>query len=229
VIVLAIKNKREFRTLEPPAYLSKGALNIHGLFVRSSDNNYVLMRLEPLRGDPYSLVYHEYTHLLLSHSRTSIPLWLSEGLAEFYEHTEINDHGALFGEPNEKHLMLLRQEKLIPLATLFTVNEKSPYYVEEKKGAIFYAESWALAHYLTMKDYADKTSRIGEYTKLVSDQTDPVTAGSRAFGDLKKLQRLLELYIEQQSFNQFGTKLQVEIDDANFAVKSISRTQVEAV
>src|SRR5215472_12996170 len=44
--------------------------------------------------------------------------------------------------------------ELLPLPTLFTVDETSPYYLEEKKGAIFYAECWALTHYLTLKDYA---------------------------------------------------------------------------
>jgi len=34
---------------------------------------------------------------------------------------------------------LLRQNKLLPLATLFTVDHTSPYYHEENKGSIFYA------------------------------------------------------------------------------------------
>jgi hypothetical protein len=124
---------------------------------------------------------------------------------------------------------LLRQEKLLPLTTLFTVDEKSPYYIEEKKGAIFYAECWALTHYLTLRDYAEKTSQVQQYKVQVSDGVDPVTAATRAFGDLKKLQRTLELYIEQPSFNHFETRLSNKVDESLFHVKSISLAQVQAM
>ena len=40
------------------------------------------------------------------------------------------------------------QNRLIPLPVLFAVDHNSPYYHEENKGSIFYAESWALVHYL---------------------------------------------------------------------------------
>src|SRR5262249_49101623 len=80
-----------------------------------------------------------------------------------------------------------------------------------------------------MKDYAEKTSKIGEYTRLVSEKIDPVTSGLRVFCDLNTLQRVLQLYIEQRGFNHFQTKLHAEIDGANFIAKSITQEQVEAV
>ena len=43
---------------------------------------------------------------------------------------------------------------------LFAVDAQSPYYHEENKGSIFYAESWALTHYLFTKDPAEN-DRIG--------------------------------------------------------------------
>ena len=48
-----------------------------------------------------------------------------------------------------RHLQMLRGKKLLPLATLFEINRTSPYYNEREKSSIFYAESWALIHYLT--------------------------------------------------------------------------------
>ncbi len=69
--------------------------------------------------------------------------------------------------------MLLRQEHLLPLATLFTVDYNSPYYHEENKGSIFYAESWALTHYLEVKDTRENTHRLTDYAKLVSQKVDP--------------------------------------------------------
>lgn len=229
VLVLAVKDKHQFRKLEPRAYLSKKSLPLHGMFVRAADKDYILMRLDSEAGNPYPLVYHEYTHVFLREGKEVIPLWLNEGLAEFYQGTEIYDREVLLGEPNQKHLMFLRQAKMLPLATLFTVNETSPYYLEEKKGAIFYAECWALTHYLTLKDYGEKTSKVPQYISLVNDGVDPVTAAARAFGDLRKLQRSLELYVEQGGFKHFETKLLNKIDEAQFAAEAMTTAQAEAV
>lgn len=229
VVVLAIKSKDEFRALQPSAYASKKALPLHGMFVGGSDKNYILMRLDSEAGNPYPVVYHEYTHLFLREADERMPLWLNEGLAEFYQSTEIYDQEVLLGEPNQKHLMFLRQEKLLPLATLFTVDEKSPYYLEEKKGGVFYAECWALTHYLTLKDYGDKTSKVPQYIALVNENVDPVTAAARVFGDLRKLQRSLEIYIEQSSFNHFETRISRWIDDSHYQVKAMTPAQADGV
>jgi hypothetical protein len=67
------------------------------------------------------------------------------------------------GEPSRDNILLLRESRLLPLATLFTVDDKSPYYHEENKGNIFYAESWALLHFIQVKDRQDNTSRLSQY------------------------------------------------------------------
>jgi len=229
VVVLAIKDKDQFRALEPRAYVAKNALPLHGLFVGGSDKNYILMRLDSEAGNPYPVVYHEYTHLFLREADEWMPLWLNEGLAEFYENAEIYEQDVLLGEPSQKHLMLLRQENLLPLPTLFTVDEKSPYYLDEKKGGVFYAECWALTHYLTLKDYADKTSKVFQYISLVNEKVDPVTAANRVFGDLRKLQRSLEIYIEQKSFDHFETRISHTVDVSGLQVKSMTAAQAEGV
>ena len=187
-----LRDAKDFRALEPEAYLAKGSLKLAGLFLRAADKNYVLMRLDAEGEHPYSIVYHEYTHLLLSKSAEFMPLWLNEGLAEFYQNTDIHEKEALLGEPSGDDILWLRQNRLLPLATLFTVDYNSPYYHEENKGSIFYAESWALTHYLEMKEFAEKTHHVPDYLDLVSKQVDPVTAASRAFGDLNQLQKELE-------------------------------------
>jgi len=97
IIVLAIKDENDFRALEPQAYLAKGQLKLGGLFLRAPDKNYVLMRVDAEGPHPYAVVYHEYTHFLLSKSAEWLPLWLNEGLAEFYENTDIHEKDVALG------------------------------------------------------------------------------------------------------------------------------------
>ncbi len=179
ITVLAIKNENDLRALEPSAYLAKGQLKIGGLFLRVPDKNYVLMRLNADGEHPYAVVYHEYTHLLLSRAEF-IPLWLNEGLAEYYENTDIREKDVLLGQPSPGNLEVLRENRLMPLATMFAIDHSSPYYHDENKGSIFYAESWALTHYLEQKDFRDKTQRLTVYAQLLAENVDPITDAVRA-------------------------------------------------
>src|ERR1022692_59079 len=229
IVVLAIKDEKDFRALEPQAYLAKGQLKLGGLFLRAPDKNYILMRMDAEGEHPYAVVYHEYTHFLLSKAAEWLPLWLNEGLAEFYENTDIHEKDVALGQASPGNLRLLGENRLLPLATLFTVDTNSPYYHEENKGSIFYAESWALTHYLYAKDYQEKTQHLTDYAELLVKQVDPVTAATRAFGDLKQLQSNLESYIRQGSFNYFKMPNATEVDDTAFNVRALTGAQADAV
>jgi Flp pilus assembly protein TadD len=228
IIVLAIKDEKDFRALEPAAYLAKGQLKLAGLFLRTPDKNYVLMRLDAEGEHPYSVVYHEYTHLLLSKADW-MPLWLNEGLAEYYRNTEIREKDVSLGQPSTENILLLRQNRLLPLATLFAVDHTSPYYHEENKGSIFYAESWALTHYIRVKDYEDHTHRMADYAELLMQKVDTVTAAERAFGDLKRLQSGLEEYVRQSSFRYAKATAANDVDDSTFQAQALSVAQADAV
>jgi tetratricopeptide (TPR) repeat protein len=229
IIVLAIKDERDFRALEPEAYLSKGSLKLGGLFLRAADKNYVLMRLDAEGDHPYSIVYHEYTHLLMSKSEDWIPLWMNEGLAEYYQNTEIREKEVFLGQPSTENILLLRQSRLLPLPTLLTVDRNSPYYHEENKGSIFYAESWALMHYLQTRDFKEKTSRIANYGELMAKNVDPVTAATQAFGDLKQLYSTLEGYVRQGSFSYLKAPVETSVDASAFKIESLAPLQADAV
>jgi tetratricopeptide (TPR) repeat protein len=228
ITVLAIKDEKDFRELEPAAYLAKGQLKLGGLFLRGADKNYVLLRLDAEGQHPYAVVYHEYTHLLLSKAEW-MPLWLNEGLAEFYQNTNISEKEVELGEPSPENLYLLRKNPLLPLAALFTVDRTSPYYHEENKGSIFYGESWALTHYLEMKDYRDKTNRVTDYAQLLAQKVDAVTAATRAFGDLKQLQSALEGYVQQGTFQYLKMPGATDVDDAAFQAQALATPQADAV
>jgi hypothetical protein len=228
IIVLAVRDKNEFQALEPQAYLADQALQLNGLFVRASDQNYVLMRLDAEGSHQYAIVYHEYTHWLLSKS-PNLPLWLDEGMAEFYETAEINEKSAALGAANLRDLQLLRQMPLLSFDMLCSIDEKSPYYREKKKGSIFYSESWALAHYLYFHDFDYKTSRLNDYMDLLAQNMNPVLAAKRVFGDLKHLETALEHYIQQGSFDRLRMAPISPVDDLAFEAEPLTEANVNAV
>src|SRR5579863_2393971 len=229
IVVLAIKDEKGFRALEPETYLGKGKLDLAGLFLRAPDKNYVLLRLDAGGDHPYAVVYHEYTHLISSKAEAWLPLWLSEGFAEFYENTDIRDKDVLLGQPSAVNLALLRQNRLLPLATLFAVDHASPYYQEENKGSIFYAESWALTHYFMIKDQKENTHHLLDYLDLVSRKVDAVSAATRAFGDLKVLQSSLQDYVEHGVFLYFRMPVSKPVDESGFKVQTVRPASADAV
>ncbi len=229
VIVLAIRDEKDFRALEPEEYLRKGQLKLGGLFLRAPDKNYVLMRIDAEGDHPYEVVYHEYTHLVLAKDAEWMPLWLNEGLAQFYETTLIHDKEVDIGQASQQNIMLLRQQSILPLATLFKVDQQSPYYHEENKGSIFYAESWALTHMLMIKDGHEKAHHLSDYIQLLAKGTDPIGAAITSFGDLRQLEGALRKYVQMQAFYFSKEPLITEVDESTFKARSLTESQSEAL
>jgi tetratricopeptide (TPR) repeat protein len=228
ITVIAVKNKQGLQALEPEAYRAKGQVNLAGLFLRNTDKNYILVRLDAQEEHPFAAVYHEYTHLELGID--GMPLWLNEGLAEFFQNTDIRDKDVLLGQPSPDNIIYLRQHRLIPLPVLFQVDANSPYYHEEEKGSVFYAEAWALTHYLEVTDYNEHTNRIAAYLHLVKQQADPTAAAEQAFGDLKKLQATLEDYIGHARYMYFHmNSAAAPIDPTLLKVTPLTDPQADAI
>ncbi|MGA2808932.1 MAG: tetratricopeptide repeat protein [Terracidiphilus sp.] len=230
IVVLAARDQKSFATLEPAAYLAKGQIKLGGLFLQAPDTNYMLLRLDAGEEHPYAAIYHEYTHLQFASVSAWLPLWLNEGFAEFMQNTEIRDKDVFVGQPNVDDILYLRQNRIIPLSVLFSVDRNSPYYHEEQKGSVFYAESWALTHYLEVTDHEKGANRLGDYFRLVSQHVDPVTAGETAFGDLKKLQTALEYYIQVGNYKQFKlSSAAAPIDESAYKVRLLTPAETDAV
>lgn len=226
IIVFAFKDRKGFNAVEPAAYLAKGSMQLAGLFLRTPDKNYILVRLDAEGDHPFAIVYHEYTHYM-NRKAVWMPLWLNEGLAQFFENTDISNDEVLLGQPNPQELELLGQRGLLPLDTLFRVDHSSPYYHQEDKGSVFYAESWALVHFLEVTDKQKGTHRLEDYARLLTQNKDPVSAAQQAFGDLGQLQKSLAAYIS--GFNGLQAfKMRVGFTANEASYKSTPLTAADA-
>ena len=120
---------------------------VDGAFVRTPHSNFILVNGEhaqKVRG----LIYHEYVHFFVGYNFPSLPLWFEEGLAELYSTFDADASHAYLGKVVLEHLIWLRENPWIPLDELLAVNARSPIYNEATRRGAFYAQSWALVHYL---------------------------------------------------------------------------------
>lgn len=229
IVVLAVEDKANLEGLLPQAYLGKGKLALAGLFVRAPEKTYILVNPNSPGVHPYAAVYHEYTHFILSRTGEWMPLWLSEGLAEYYQNTEIYDDEVRVGKVDSLTLEFLQHNPLLPLATLLAIDVHSPYYHEEDKGSTFYAESWALALYLKTKDDRDKTQHVQDYLDLMHKGVETVAAATQAFGDLDQLQAGLQKYVMTSEDGYARLPSSVQLDDAAFSVRNTTKIQIDAI
>ena len=198
IVVYAARNEESLRTLLPQLWEYDGRARAGGVFLSRGDRSYVVLRTDVRvpragEGSPFHVLHHEYTHLVLDLNFESLPLWLHEGLAEYLGTTLIDDDRIELGLPILGHLLLLREVRLMPTADLLQVPRESAEY-EGERASLFYAQSWALAHFLMQAGSGDG-GRVGEYLKLLSDGVDDAEAASRALGDPRELHRSLEGYV----------------------------------
>jgi tetratricopeptide (TPR) repeat protein len=231
VTVLAAKDEATLRNLFPVFWQKKNLSHPTGVFVRGHDANYIVLEvnvsLDPSAVVPYESIYHEYVHYLMRDLSFQLPLWMVEGIAEFYGNTRIQSDRVLVGVPSTDVLWLQRTP-LLPLNTLFDVDVLSPYYNEKHKTSIFYAESWALTHYLLTRDRKNQTHELQDFVELLGKGMAQREAARRTIGDPDSLERKLRKYIRSDSF--IAAKLEPpKVDNDAFQVREMSEAESLAV
>ncbi|PYX22030.1 MAG: hypothetical protein DMG82_16010 [Acidobacteria bacterium] len=234
VTIVAAKDENTLKTLLPEYWAKKGSVHPAGIYLNTADTgaNYIGLRLDvSLNQDayePFEPVYHEYVHYLTRRMIAHLPLWLVEGFAEFYGNTRMENKNVFVGAPSTSHILLLRQKSLLPLDTLFDVNFSSPYYHEESKASIFYAESWALTHYLIMRDSKEKTHRMTDLLALLAKGVDQKEAAKQTIGDSRPLETELRAYVQKSEF-RVASVAPPKIDENGFQVRGLTDAESLAV
>jgi tetratricopeptide (TPR) repeat protein len=202
-----------------------------GYFQPGPDVNYITLTTETRdQQDPFNVIFHEYTHLLVNNTLGNVPLWFNEGLAEYYSTFSItDDQKVAIGKPIGSHVFLLRENKLLPLRTLFLVDHKSPHYNERNKQSIFYAESWALMHYLIIGK-AGRLEQLGKFLQLVDANMPMEQAFQQAFQmNFEAMEKELREYIRQDRYHfltgHFERKLET---DSTMEAAPISEAEAQA-
>lgn len=190
--VIVFKSKDLARAYAPRGAGGDGA----GVFLGAPDRRRLLFVDD--KGRVPSVAQHEFTHALLDAALPDAPLWLHEGLAEYFSTFRLDTDRARAGSALLDHVETLHGNRLLPIVELFAVKRSSPAYHEVARGSMFYAESWALAHML-LHDADAGTSRL-ERVLVAARDGDFETAFRREYGDEQALLLRLKAYIEQDRF-----------------------------
>ena len=205
--------------------------NNAGYFQKGEDVNYITLTTELSAQNPYSVIYHEYVHLLVDNVSGNAPTWFNEGLAEYYSSFDIEeDRKAHLGDLIPYHLETLREEKLLPLRALFAVDQYSPYYNESGKRGVFYAESWALVHYLILGNGGQRASQLSKFIQLITANVKIEDAFTQAFQTtVEAMEKELKKYVEGHTFKMqvatFDHKLEF---DNEMKVAALTEAEAQA-
>jgi hypothetical protein len=140
----------------------------------------------------FETLYHEgfhafaTNHLWESAGAREIPRWLHEGMAAYYEMSAVEAGDLIHGAPHADFVKVCRREQarsgLLPVEKIlqggpehFLVTHRS----QARGSGLYYAQSWALAHYLSTRATREQ---VAAYVVDVLNGQDPVKAFEKMLG-----------------------------------------------
>ncbi len=142
--------------------------------------------------DAEGILLHEYAHhfMMAEGAGIAYPAWLVEGFAEVNSTAEFGVDGSInLGIPAAHRLYGLAMGSL-PVETLLT---SSADLRDPRSTEMFYARSWLLTHYLTF--HKPRRGQLATYLKAFNSGKPSLNAAKEVFGDLKKLDSELDVYL----------------------------------
>src|SRR5436309_2210413 len=93
--VLLIGDEATMKELEPEYNGHK--IPVAGFYQRGQDRDFVVLSGLVFPETRTNVIYHELTHYFLSRALASHPMWLNEGVAEYFATAEIRDDEVVLG------------------------------------------------------------------------------------------------------------------------------------
>ncbi|MDB5440946.1 MAG: hypothetical protein JWM33_3373, partial [Caulobacteraceae bacterium] len=136
------------------------------------------------------IMYHEYTHhFMYQYFAGAYPTWLSEGFAEYFGATTIDNTTIKIGRALQRDID--PHGEWLPLSTLLT---KGVFEIPTDKREDYYIAAWALTHYL--KSGSAGPHPLNDYLAGLAAGQDSLTAMQKATGeDIATLQRKMIAYM----------------------------------
>lgn len=206
VKILAIRKTSSFKALDMPD-------NIAGVFSKNLDGSKSISNIKGYKGksDSFSFgrhtLMHEYTHYAMSNmfDPVSIPLWYSEGMADYYGSFEYDNDTInmdAFHILKNRIWILTRRDGSIPKIDIEALFTRKSY---PKKLEKFYGRSLIVFHYM----YADRVRRkqLGDYIAYLNQGFSDEESVRKAFNlSYDELSDEVDDYIHGRGLNGWQFK-----------------------
>jgi len=143
-------------------------VGVAGYFQAGEDTNYITFAISPNQFDPLSTAVHEYVHSVLDSNfdKSSLPPWLNEGLAEYFETLRVDGGNIIACEQQVEHLRLLRRSAMIPLREFFSISSADLKSMSFDRRRLYYAQAWAVVQLLMHQKSISLTDPSSSVAKL---------------------------------------------------------------
>ena len=227
-VVYVFDNRRDLEPFLPLHQGRAAALDGYCHCGPDTDINFIAASVAGYAGAS-AIIFHEYTHLLVRDTWRGVPVWLNEGLAEYYSTFRLtaDGHRAEIGRPVERHVDALRRQ-YIPVADLLAVDQSSAVYNEGDRRSVFYAEAWLLTHYL-LTERPNGAAAIGRYLHAVTPGRPAGQAFLEAFG-LSPLEMDAEVrqYSKRPSFRSVIYEFPARVDVEPVLARTLAPAEAQA-
>ena len=200
--------------------LNRRDATVSGIFVTQNSGASIVM-LTGFRSATDRTAFHELVHNLVE-SRANPPLWLDEGMAEYFSNVELRNGSMYAGEPIPRHIEALRRHADLPLKTLFSVVRESDTYNLPEGQSLFYAESWATVDWLMRNAGEDRAAFYAFFTDVSSGTPVDVALKTRYGKSINDLQAAIAAY-GALSRPAFGMTIKVPEADTSVEIRPLSR------
>ena len=177
------------------------------------------------KAEELRVIRHEYVHAMAMRRAAAIPLSLNEGIADFFSTFDVEAAGLAYGHAIPAYQWVLDHKTALTTDVLLGVGHGDAMYRDQDRD-LFYAQSWAVAHYL-LRHYAsenflkmwDRTARGEPFRsafRAAYPQEDWTTLAERAARYVHKIE------------DHIVVPAAGAMDSVGIAVTAVPRLEIEA-
>lgn len=192
VRVVLFRGKAEYEPFSLP-----GFSDAYYMSARGRDH----IVLSDFAEDAERVLNHEYFHLFSRKAGFDLPVWLEEGLADYFSTLKIMPKEISVGLPIVSHLQYLNSfaGNPAPSSRLFTVTRSNRHQADYRSTLLLYAQGWALTHMTFLSP--EMRSKSGEFFQAMRNSGDAREAYRRVYGMTPEaLDQQLAGYINRSSY-----------------------------
>ncbi|HEU4427599.1 MAG TPA: hypothetical protein VFT98_02500, partial [Myxococcota bacterium] len=218
--VLLLPRARNFAALRPRREFS-------GFFQPAAHANFLAIDASADEAG-VQIAQHELVHLLqISAERAPAPAWVREGLADLLATARFAGGEAEIGRPPEGHLALARAAPL-PFAAVLGAQDVLRW--ERRELAAFYAQSWALAHYLHLGKGAPPPGALRRYLAQLEAGRSAEDACRAAFERApEQLERDVLAHLERRTLPRMRVPAPAPLEPRRIPLRALADADRDAL